>query len=849
MRWSLKAQFHVAPLLLLLACGEDPVGPYHTRVQKVFPIYRNDTLTAKLSGGDSLYRYVFHADTTQMIALFAQARRGTAVVWTIDSATSGLLDYLFLDFSPFPVNLTGSRTPIISVVPGQVLYFDVHLGPGPTETEVALWLYPVDTRPEVLPPALAPGAILSGETLENSADIDAFVVSGSAPDVHIAFLKAGEGFPPGTLRMQASTSSGAALGIETASGTADQELEGQPTGRFDVPGSAGYALTIRGVPTTLEGGLLVRGAYQFQVRKVNPGPDSVVALLQPGDTVEKERIDHVGDVDQFRFLVVQGRPYNVFFQAPPSAASANFRIAYSMTGGVAGAVTSSVGDTLLREQSGGSFVPTVSGYLELEVTGASDLGGLDRGRYRLFVYAVDTLPEHVAQTLAPGDSVVGESIELPGDIDRFMVTGAFDTMNVALRRSGLRFEPIALAWSRGGFENLAPCYGPDGTVVHSCLTGRFIGGPTGTPLGVHSMVGGDPGDFVGPYTLRTYRLSGATEGSNPQLTPGVTVTGVVDPAGDIDRFTFSYVRDTPVDVLLTGGGNSTDNSLEAVVHDPDGNGISAVSWADIPTGRFSRSLSGTYTVEVRGLNGGIVPDETGSYSLLLRTVSTMPETASPTLVMDDSVGVEALDELGDIDDFTLNAAPGTEVVATISPALVRLEAWEPSNPTRLDLGGATGHSGRIVVPAGGQIRVRVSEPRRENLLNQYTAFRITGAYGLVVHEVNRAPETAPIPIAVGVEVSVESIDSPGDVDEFTLAGIQGQSISAFLDNLASHSSLRVRLEVIDPSTSQVLISAETTSRTPVTSSSVTLPATRTYLVRTQSVDPTDGVGSYRFRLQ
>lgn len=849
MRTSVVAWFLAAPLVVLLACGEDPVGPYETRVERVFPIHRNDTIIAKLTRGDSLYRYVFHADTAQMVVLFAQARRGTAVIWTLDSATSTLVDYLYLDYSPFPANLTASRTTRISVVPGQVLHFDVHLGPGPTDTEVALWLYPVDTRPENLPAAVAPGAVISGETLENSADIDAFAVSGAATDVHIAFLRAGAGIPPGTVHMRASTFSGTGLGIETASGSGDLELEGQPTGRYDVPGTTGYALTFRAVPMTLEGGLLVAGPYQFQVRKVNFGPDSVSALLQAGDTVEKERIDFVGDVDRFRFPVVQGRPYNVFFQAPPSAAPANLHVSFSKAEGVAGEVISSVGDTLLREHFGGTFVTTASGYLDLEVAGVSDQAGLDRGGYRLFVYAVDTLPEHTTAALAPGDSVVGELIELPGDIDRFVVTGAFDTLNLTLRRAGMRYAPIGLAWVRDGIDHLATCFGPGYPGEQSCSTGRLPGGPAGTPFGVQSLGYGGPTEFSGSYTLRTDRLSGATEGSSPQLTEGVTVTGVIDPAGDFDRFTFAYVKDTPVDLLLTGGGNSTANSLEAVVFDPDGNNTYIRSWADIPTGRFMGSVSGTYTVEVRGVSGGEVVEEVGSYEVLLRTVSTLPETVSPALAIGDSVSGEALDVLGDIDDFILSAAPGSEVVATLDPVLVRVETWEPGNPTRLDLAGGSGHTGRIVIPAGGQIRFRVAEARGEVSDYLYTAFHTTGAYGLSVRQVVRAPETAAIAVVLGAEVSNEQIDYEGDIDEFSFAGTQGQVISVFLDNLASNSWLKARLEVIDPVTSQVLTSAQTFPQTPVTSPPATLPATRSYMIRVESLDRTDGVGSYRFRVQ
>jgi hypothetical protein len=268
-----------------------------------------------------------------MVVLFAQSRIGTASIWTRDSATGADQDQIVLTTSPLPANLHARRTGRLTVAPGQVLWFEVRPWAGQTPVEVVVTPYLVDPRPEFIPATVAPGDTITGETLENSADIDEFTVSGAAPQVHIGFIQAGAGFPSGTLRMRANSLAGDRLGYETSSGSSNTELEGQQTGRFDVPGNAGYRLTIEGLSLTDESAVPIGGAYRFQVREVNLAPDSVSALLQPGDTLEGEAIDFVGDVDQFQVPVVQGRPYNLFLQARSGGNPATLQARYSIGGG------------------------------------------------------------------------------------------------------------------------------------------------------------------------------------------------------------------------------------------------------------------------------------------------------------------------------------------------------------------------------------------------------------------------------------------------------------------------------------------------------------------------------------
>src|SRR5438093_357232 len=47
-----------------------------------------------------------------------------------------------------------------------------------------------------------------------------------------------------------------------------------------------------------------------------------------------------------------------------------------------------------------------------------------KGRYRVWLYPVNRVPESVASAIAVGDTVQGEAVEPPGDVDEFTFTGA-----------------------------------------------------------------------------------------------------------------------------------------------------------------------------------------------------------------------------------------------------------------------------------------------------------------------------------------------------------------------------------------------------------------------------------------
>jgi hypothetical protein len=139
-------------------------------------------------------------------------------------------------------------------------------------------------------------------------------------------------------------------------------------------------------------------------------------------------------------------------------------------------------------------------------------------------------------------------------------------------------------------------------------------------------------------------------------------------------------------------------------------------------------------------------------------------------VIGDTIVGEALDYVGDVDEFVIVGTPGDEynvlfqssVAAPPAPALFLEVPDAPAgvdNPEErqvLSFGPATPlterASGRFALPASGRATVRVAG------LDRWSPAR--GAYRLYVHHVSRAPESAPVRIALGDSVG-ERIEAPG----------------------------------------------------------------------------------------
>lgn len=126
-----------------------------------------------------------------------------------------------------------------------------------------------------------------------------------------------------------------------------------------------------------------------------------------------------------------------------------------------------------------------------------------------------------------------------------------------------------------------------------------------------------------------------------------------------------------------------------------------------------------------------------------------------------------------------------------------------------------------------------------------------GGHFFKVIAINRAPEQGSAIVVLGDTIA-ETIDPVGDVDEFTLTGVQGQRIEVYFQTPNGTCCFEpLVLELMDPSSDAVLGSLS--SRNPTanledqSTGVVALPRTGDYRLRVRGGTDRYGTGAYRFR--
>jgi hypothetical protein len=262
------------------------------------------------------------------------------------------------------------------------------------------------------------------------------------------------------------------------------------------------------------------GPYRVAVLAINRAPEQVGSTLAAGDTVNGEAVDHVGDIDEYSLALPAGTEVNVLFQATGSPAT-GLELELTDFAPASRLALSLAGDTGLTRQATGTVAVPATGLVRLRVQGRSDVV-LDRGAYRLFPFVVKRAPETAGAALAPGDSVVNESIELPGDIDEFLLTVPAPVL-LNIWFSAL-VPPVAGEPFVGGFrmeiENAATGEHlrttnlfETGSAAGGVGTGPWLAGPATYRLRMAGAASTGQA-FRGPY-----RLFSATSDSAPEGVP------------------------------------------------------------------------------------------------------------------------------------------------------------------------------------------------------------------------------------------------------------------------------------------------------------------------------------------
>jgi len=772
---------------------------------------------------------------------------GSVSLTVVDTVASTLLGYVFGDagtptLTTGRLRLPASQDYLFSVWSVTSNVYPRYRGP------YRFWSYLINRAPEHRPAAIPLGAEVRGETIDRAGDVDEFTFAAAAGAEYNAFIQASR-----AVQLEVAPVTGPVLATVTSSGS-DTALFTHATGRFQVPAAGTYIVRVSG---TAPSQIADTGAYRLFLYPIDRRPEHVSAAITPGDTVSGEQIDLPGDVDEFTFSGVAGEEFNVFFQAESGSPQTMLQLEVVDGAGTVLRTVQSVGtDTSLLRQVTGRFALPGTGTYRLRVSGAPSYpADFNRGPYRLFLYPINRRPETVPATLTFGDSVSGEAIDLPGDVDEFRVT--------VPDSSGANLVLEVDSPSDGGL--MAQLVDSATGHVIATTTSFQVGTPVATgrlPVapGKYIVRVGTSGDaydrstFRGAYRLWFYRFSYGPEAVPDTFAIGDTVSGeAIDPPGDIDVFHFHGVRGQHVNIALQGMAAPSAGGFQAFITGPTGysivfSGTSAAALGDHQTLRVDLPATGWYEIDVSGAGfaGAGVRTERGPYRFIVEPLGTAPEHVGSALVPGDSVTTEAIDGPGDWDEYTVTASPGQDV-----GVIVHSTRTDFLYPYLRIFDRATGDSlltalygdhlvGPFRVPASGQVGIAVYQPDGffrfcyDATCGGY--YRFVGAYAFRVITINRAPENVSAAYTVGDTVRGEAIFPAGDIDEFTTTAVPGDTLTAYIRLTAppvGEQDQGLTLEVIDPATGNTLIGmgAQFFGQTFNSVGSFTVPAGGGFLIR------------------
>ncbi len=676
------------------------------------------------------------------------------------------------------------------------------------------WTYLINRAPEHRSAAITLNTEVAGESIDRPGDVDEFTFQAAAGTEFDVFFQAARQFQQ--LEVLAPGEQSIAVVVNVAS---DTGLFERATGRFRVTTSGQHVIRVTGTESQR---LDDTGSYRFYVYQVDPRPEHRAAGIAPGDTVAGESIDRPGDVDEFTFSGAPGQEYTAFLQALNGSPETKLELGVLDPGGTLQRITQSFGnDSSLLLQVTGRFTLASAGTYRLRVTGELSSTARDVGAYRLFLYRVNRKPETAPQTLALGDSVVGEAIDVPGDVDEFTVVVA-DTVGVELVGQ-------VDATPEAGTAVLVQIRSADDTTLAGLYAttapteaGRVQLGPGTYTVRVDVTHYADRPTFRGTYRLWLYRFAYTPEQRSDTFAIGDTISQeVIDPWGDVDRFQFYGLAGQHINVALQGQA-SAGQGFQAWISGPGGEPVwtfasvsssaSDASLRDHQTTRLDLPVTGWYHIEMTGFGS-----TRGAYRLLVELLSPAPETAGSTLVPGDSVATEAIDAPGDWDEFTVNAPPGSDVGmivhGTAGPPYPTIRILHSDTQDTLSGTVAQGERvlGPITVLASGRVRIAVFEPAPfVRFCHDATCagiFGLLGPYRFRVIPINRAPENVTAPYTIGDTVRGEAIDPLGDVDEFTSVGTPGERLTAEYRLTADPVPFGglISLHIVDPATGATLV--------------------------------------------
>ncbi len=866
-----------AALLCLLsmagACADSPTAP----LPHVAALSVGDTVRGTLQSGNEADAYVVTGQVGDEVSVLVAVTVGGVAVDLADSAEGRPLASVHALAGEDTSAGTQHSSGVVTLpVTGQYRLRVQRWGGAPA-AEYVVALARTNRAPERVSAILAIGDTLDGEALEHAGDIDEFLVR--VPEARLVTLFATKPAGHGTAvdAVVLDEEAGALLGAVTT-GVEGQALGARSSGRFLL--RPGRTVRIRVRAGTLVGAF--PAPYKLQLFPIDSQPERVAAQLILNDTIRGEAIEPLGDIDDYVFEGPRGQQVNVFFQAQSGTASDSLLAVLMDASGrvLAGPVRSVGTDTALTRQASGRVTLPADGTYRIRVLGQRDTTGGDLGAYRLRVYGVEEAPESAGSALVPGGVITSERIELPGDVDTYVVTVLAEArIDVELRgrsvdsADSLRAELFDRSGAARASVTVAPS-GARGSGVVTLAAGTYALRVAGTR---------STGDgFRGAYEIVLHAIAGSTpELASAQLPLDDTVSDALEPLGDEDVFTVTANKREHYRLHLQGLG-APGGYLDAVLRDAAtkqtigtvSSQTAEPSLAERRSVRLTLPATATYEVAVTPRSQGRDVADRGPYRLALLHVPMAPEHVPTALTIGDSVFGEGLEDPNDMDRFIVSGDPGREVVVYYQgpgSACTSLDAVDPVSGDSLQHVTSCGFSqstGRFRLPGSGTAALEVYVPL---FCDPWAGCSDPGygqgPYELRVLPINRAPEVASAAIAYGDTVSGswdgttlagEWIKPDADVDEFTFMGARGDTVEVlFQTPNGTWSFAGIQIELINPRSDAVL--GTTSSYNPESLEAhrigpVVLPEDGEYLIRVEAVSGgggslTLGAGPYRFVLR
>lgn len=830
-----------ATVVIAISCGggdsSSPTGPPPSG--RRFAI--GDTVTGTVTGSAAIV-HSFAAAGGQRLVVQGATGSGNFHVVVTDSATGAqVVNWLYVG----PVTLDHGVSPSFNA--GTTVYLVTLTADAGTSVAFHLVVSLIDTNPESNPSQLTYGTAIV-EPLSTAYDEDDFFFDGVKDQEVIVYLQGTDNPFPGVFYMAMSRDSTTATLGSTYGHNGDPDPESNTTGRVTLPSTGRYRIHVESDPTRTAAYI---GHYRLEVALINRAPEHAPAAVVPGDTISGEAIERVGDVDEFKLTAATNDEYNVFLQAATGPASNALVLELlSPSTAVLNSVPSLGSDTLQLLQNGlSSFKTTTPGVYTIRVRGQSDLGGLNRGAYRVYVHKINRHPETIsgaARTL--GDTIQGESIEVPGDINEIPVTISAPTLIhiQTTRYGGLPHHTLFMHLRRLSDDSL--------------ITGNELDLQDGVPLPYNNgstTASIDPGSYVlrvfadsrqfgyrGGWKAILQAIDSLPEGRSKNFAPTDTVVGTIDPPGDLDIYRMPVHTGEHWQIFFQGSYNGgVGNTFYAKTDTSSvfpNIRLGTAPSTGLPdaqqTGRLDVFANNIYQVTVLSNGQGQFPLERGPYRFVILPFDGAPEHHAPSIAPGDSVTDELIDFLGDLDQFDLAGAPGQELIIDLRahvqadpPPAIWVRVLDPvthDSITGMQSFIEAQTTRRFRLPASGHVRIDVMDI--SSVLN-------TGPYYLKVQKINRAPETLPAAFVVGDTLTGESLDYGGDQDEFTFSGTAGQKYKIYMETVNGDPSAGGMLAELSAAGSNVSLGSVSVTNPDLLlnngSATITLPASGAYVLR------------------